>query len=97
MRYTEAYNDNNEYFAKIQPILGNGDKIDPDIIAPTGWMAGRLLTLGWLEKLPLDKIPNAATRAPTCRARTASAGEYSLPWQAGFAGMRTTSMSPAAN
>ena len=39
MRYTEAYNDNNEYFAKIQPLLGRGEPIDPDIIAPTGWMA----------------------------------------------------------
>jgi len=43
MKYTEAYNDNNEYFAKIQPVLGNGDTIDPDIIAPTSWLTGRLI------------------------------------------------------
>ena len=88
MRYTEAYNDNNEYFAKIQPILGNGDTIDPDIIAPTGWMAGRLLTLGWLDKLPLDQIPNAANlRADLQGAAWDPTGEYSLPWQTGFAGI----------
>ena len=88
MKYTDAYNDNNEYFAKIQPLLGTGKTIDPDIIAPTSWMAGRLISLGWVEALPLADIPNAAnledgfvkpTWDPT--------GEYSLPWQAGMAGI----------
>lgn len=88
MRYTEAYNDNNEYFAKIQPILGRGETIDPDIIAPTGWMAGRLITLGWLDKLPIDQVPNAANlRADLQGAAWDPTGEYSLPWQAGFAGI----------
>jgi spermidine/putrescine transport system substrate-binding protein len=88
MRYSEAYNDNNEYFAKIQPLLGRGEPIEPDIIAPTGWMAGRLITLEWLEKLPLDKVPNAANlRADLQGAAWDPTGEYSLPWQTGFAGI----------
>ena len=86
MRYTEAYNDNNEYFAKIQPIARpTASTIDPDIIAPTGWMAGRLITLGWLDKLPLDQIPNAANlRADLQNAAWDPTGEYSLPWQTGL-------------
>ena len=40
MTYGEGYNDNNEYFAKIQPLLGAGKSIEADIIAPTFWMAG---------------------------------------------------------
>jgi spermidine/putrescine transport system substrate-binding protein len=88
MRYTEAYNDNNEYFAKIQPVLGRGETIDPDIIAPTGWMAGRLINLGWVDKLPLDQVPNAANlRADLQGAAWDPNGEYSLPWQTGFAGI----------
>lgn len=88
MRYTEAFNDNNEYFAKIQPVLGRGDTIDPDIIVPTGWLAGRLVTLGWLDKLPLDQVPNAANlRADLQNAAWDPTGEYSLPWQSGFAGI----------
>jgi spermidine/putrescine transport system substrate-binding protein len=88
MRYTEAYNDNNEYFAKIQPLLGRGEPIDPDIIAPTGWMAGRLIGLEWVDKLPLDKVPNAANlRADLQNASWDPTGEYSLPWQTGFAGI----------
>jgi spermidine/putrescine transport system substrate-binding protein len=88
MRYTEAYNDNNEYFALIQPVLGNGDTIDPDIIAPTGWLVGRLVNLGWLDKLPLDQVPNIANlRADLQGVSWDPTGEYSLPWQTGFAGI----------
>ncbi|NQV96828.1 MAG: spermidine/putrescine ABC transporter substrate-binding protein [Acidimicrobiaceae bacterium] len=88
MTYTEAYNDNNEYFAKIQPLLGAGKSIEPDVIAPTFWLAGRLLALGWLEKLPLDKIPNAVNLEPSMQNPTWDpTGEYSLPWQAGMAGV----------
>lgn len=88
MTYTEAYNDNNEYFAKIQPLLGTGKSIEPDIIAPTFWLAGRLLALGWLEKLPLDKIPNAVNLVSGLQNPTWDpTGEYSLPWQAGMSGI----------
>ena len=88
MRYTEAYNDNNEYFAKIQPLLGRGEPIDPTIIAPTSWLANRLITLDWLEKLPIDQVPNAANlRADLQNPSWDSTGEYSLPWQTGFAGI----------
>jgi spermidine/putrescine transport system substrate-binding protein len=88
MRYTEAYNDNNEYFAKIQPLLGRGEPIEPDIIAPTSWLANRLITLGWLETLPLDQVPNAANlRADLQSPSWDPTGEYSLPWQTGFAGI----------
>jgi spermidine/putrescine transport system substrate-binding protein len=88
MRYTEAYNDNNEYFAKIQPLLGRGEPIEPDIIAPTSWLANRLITLGWLETLPLDLVPNAANLRPDLQNPSWDpTGEYSLPWQTGFAGI----------
>ncbi len=88
MRYTEAYNDNNEYFARIQPELGRGSVIEPDILAPTGWLAGRLINLGWVDKLPLDQIPNAANLRPDLQnVAWDPTGEYSLPWQTGFAGI----------
>jgi spermidine/putrescine transport system substrate-binding protein len=88
MRYTEAFNDNNEYFAKIQPLLGRGEPIDPDIIAPTSWLANRLITLDWLETLPIDQVPNAANlRADLQNPSWDPTGEYSLPWQTGFAGI----------
>lgn len=87
-KYTEEYNDNNEYFAKIQPLLSKGKKIDPDLIAPTFWMAGRLINLGWVDKLDLAKIPNSKNLRSVLQKPTWDpTGEYSLPWQSGFAGI----------
>jgi len=86
--YTEGINDNNELFAKIQPLLSKGDPIGSTIIAPTFWMAGRLLQLGWLDKLPLAEIPNAANLVPSLQDPPSDpTGEYSLPWQSGMAGI----------
>jgi spermidine/putrescine transport system substrate-binding protein len=88
MRYTEAINDNNEYFATIQPVLGRGDTIEPDLIALTGWMAGRLINLGWVDPLPLDQVPNAANLRPDLQKPVWDpTGEYSLPWQTGITGI----------
>lgn len=88
MRYSEAFNDNVEYFAKIQPVLGRGDTIEPDLIAPTSWMVGRLITLGWLDKLPIDQVPNAVNlREDLVNPAWDPTGEFSLPWQTGFAGI----------
>ncbi len=86
--YSEEYNDNNEYFAKIQPDLSAGKPIKPQIITPTFWLAGRLINLGWVDPLPLDLIPNAANLVEPLRNPTWDpSGEFSLPWQSGMAGL----------
>jgi len=88
MRYTEAFNDNAEYFAKIQPILGAGGRIDPDIFPPTFWLAERLIRLGWVDKLPLEQVPNLANLQDGFKNATWDpTGEYTLPWQAGMTGL----------
>ena len=88
IKYTEGFNENGEYFAKIQPLLSQGKPIGPSIIAPTFWLAGRLLDLGWIEKLPLDKIPNASNLVTSLQKPPSDpTGEYSLPWQSGIAGI----------
>jgi spermidine/putrescine transport system substrate-binding protein len=88
MRYTEAFNDNNEYFAKIQPILASGGSIEPDILPPTYWLAARLIRLGWVDKLPLDKVPNVVNLKDDLKNPTWDpTGEYTLPWQTGMAGI----------
>jgi spermidine/putrescine transport system substrate-binding protein len=88
MTYTEEINDNNEYFAVIQPVLGRGDRIDADIMALTGWMAGRLINLEWVDELPLDDIPNAANlRDDLVNPAWDPEGRFSLPWQTGLGGI----------
>ena len=41
--YTEDVNDNNEYFAKIQPNLQKGKSIGRDGFVLTDWMANRII------------------------------------------------------
>jgi spermidine/putrescine transport system substrate-binding protein len=83
--YKEDINDNNEFFAKIQEPLANGDSIGADIIVVTGWLATRLINLGYVQKLPLDKIPNSRNLVPRLQDPPWDpTNEYSLPWQSGI-------------
>ena len=86
--YSEDFNDNNEVFNRIlQPVIGTGSVIDYDIICPTNWMAARLKTLGWIEPLPLDRIPNRVNLEERFLNHGGTTGRvYSLPWQAGMTG-----------
>jgi spermidine/putrescine transport system substrate-binding protein len=86
--YTENINDNNEYFARVQADLVAGRDIGADIIALTGWMAGRLINLGFVQELPLDDIPNASNLVSSLQNPAWDPdGRYSLPWQAGMTGI----------
>jgi spermidine/putrescine transport system substrate-binding protein len=86
--YQEGINDNNELFAQIQEPLANGQSIGADIIVPTGWLAARLINLGYLQKLPLDKIPNKDNLISRLQDPAWDpTNEYSLPWQSGIGGI----------
>ena len=79
--YIEDYNDNNEYFAKVQPQLSSDQTIDRDIVVPTYWMGARWISLGWAQKLVLGDISNAANlRADLVKPAWDPTGEYTLPW-----------------
>jgi spermidine/putrescine transport system substrate-binding protein len=87
-KYTEAYNDNNEYFAKVQPSLSAGKKIAPDIVAPTFWMAARWIQLGWAQKINMANIPNSKNlRDDLANPSWDANNEYQMPWQTGIAGI----------
>jgi spermidine/putrescine transport system substrate-binding protein len=88
LKYTESFNDNNEYFAKIQPAMSKGNAIEPDILAPTFWMAARLLQLGWVQKLPKADIPNFVNLRDDLSGQSWDKNdEYHLPYQSGIAGI----------
>ncbi len=56
--YTEDVNDNNEYFAKIQPNLQKGKSIGRDGFVLTDWMAARLIRQGFVESIDKSVTPN---------------------------------------
>jgi spermidine/putrescine transport system substrate-binding protein len=86
--YNEDHNDNDAFFAKIQPELAAGKTIPQNLFVTTYWMAQRLIDLGWVEALPLDAVPNAANLIPSLRKPSWDpTGRFSLPWQSGIAGI----------
>ena len=58
--YTEDYNDNDEFFAKVKPQLQSGQDTGRDVWCSTDWMVARLIRLGWVQQLDKANIPNAA-------------------------------------
>lgn len=88
VRYIEDVNDNNEFFAKIQPALSAGQSTDRDIVVLTDWMAARLIRLGWVEPLDQEAIPNKGNLVDALANPSFDAGrKYSLPWQSGMTGI----------
>jgi spermidine/putrescine transport system substrate-binding protein len=83
VKYTEDINDNNEFFGKIKPQLAAGQETGRDLIVLTDWLAGRLIRLGWVQKLDPARLPHAyANLSPQFRTPDWDPGRaYSYPWQ----------------
>ena len=89
VKYNTDINDNNQFFAKVQNQLGDCQPIGRDIITMTDWMAGKMINLGWIQKLDHSKIPNVDKNLI---ANLKSPGwdphrDYSAPWQSGLTGI----------
>lgn len=88
VNYTEPVNDNEEYFAKIRPILAADKDVGVDSFVLTDWMASKLINLNWLQTIDKANIPNfdnitSALREPTFDPNR----DYSMPWQSGVTGI----------
>ena len=67
VNYTEDVNDNDEYFAKIQPQLTGGQAIAADVFVVTDWMVGKLIRLGFCRADSTTPTSRTSrTFAPTC-------------------------------
>ncbi|MBD0744499.1 spermidine/putrescine ABC transporter substrate-binding protein [Streptomyces sp. CBMA152] len=82
VKYTEDINDNVEFFGKVKPQLAAGQDIGRDLIVLTDWLAGRLIRLGWAQKLDASLLPHAyANLSAAFRSPDWDPGRaYSYPW-----------------
>ena len=88
VQYIEDVNDNDEWFGKNRAALSQGKAIGRDLTVLTDWMAGRMVRLGYAQKLDRSAIPNASNLVDAL----ASPGfdpnrDYTMPWQAGMTGI----------
>jgi spermidine/putrescine transport system substrate-binding protein len=89
VKYTEEINDNTEFFGKVRQQLANGNSGGRDIIVMTDWMAGKMIKLGYIEKLNKAALPNVAKNLiPALQHIDYDPGRnYSVPWQSGQTGL----------
>ncbi|HYM53287.1 MAG TPA: spermidine/putrescine ABC transporter substrate-binding protein [Candidatus Dormibacteraeota bacterium] len=87
--YTEAVNDNEEFFGTINPALDAGQSTGWDLITVGGWLIERMVRLGYLQELDHAKLPNfAANGAELYKNSWYDAGNtHSVVWQAGITGI----------
>ena len=82
VKYLEDYNDNDEFYGKVQGQLKLKKDIGYDLICPTDWMAARYIRLGYAEKLDKANIPNAKNIIPSLASVPFDTNrDYSLTWQ----------------
>jgi spermidine/putrescine transport system substrate-binding protein len=81
-QYFEDYNDNDEFFGKVQAQLKLGEDIGYDVVTPTDWMAARWIRLGYTQKFDLANIPNAGNILDSLKSPSYDPNrESSLTWQ----------------
>ena len=87
--YTEDYNDNDEFYAKVRPLLEAGEDTGRDVWCSTDWMVSRLIQQGYVQELDYANIPNGqANLVESLKNVEFDPGrKFSLPWQSGFAGI----------
>jgi spermidine/putrescine transport system substrate-binding protein len=87
VEYKEDYNDNDEFWGKVQGQLKLGDDIGYDIVSPTDWMAGRWIRMGYAQKFDEANIPNKVNILDALANVNFDPGrKSSLTWQSGFGG-----------
>jgi spermidine/putrescine transport system substrate-binding protein len=87
--YQEKIEDNAHFFATIQPQLVAGLPTGWDLIVMTDWMAAKLISKGWIEKIDPAAVPNCVANV-----RDALKGQpwdpnmdYHYTWQSGMTGI----------
>ena len=82
VKYFEDYNDNDEFFGKVQAQLKLKKDIGYDLVCPTDWMAARWIRLGYTQKFDAANIPNKSNILDTLASPSFDPKrESSLTWQ----------------
>jgi spermidine/putrescine transport system substrate-binding protein len=86
-QYFEDYNDNDEFYGKVQAQLKLGEDIGYDVVTPTDWMAARWIRLGYTQKFDAANIPNKSNILDSLASPSFDPSrEQSMTWQGIMAG-----------
>ena len=88
--YVEDINDNQTFYAKIQPQLRAGQDTGRDLIVMTDWMAARLVKQNYVQKIDhtiAPNLPGNIIAGPLHAPEWDPTRAYSAPWQSGLTGI----------
>ena len=87
--YEEKIQDNNTFYATIQPELLAGAPTGWDLIVITDWLAAKVITKGWAEQIDQSNVPNCVTnlRDPLKGQVWDPKNDFHYPWQSGMTGI----------
>ena len=86
--HREDFNDNEEWFAKVNELLSRKQDIGCDLVVPTSFMVGRLHSLGWLNNFNAANIPNLKNMRPDLLNASVDPGrKFSAPYMSGLVGL----------
>lgn len=89
VKYIEDVNSNEEFFAKLQPLLAQGESGGRSLFVVTDWMVNKMHELGYLQNFDKTAMPNfeknlvANLQHPDYDPNR----EFSAPWQSGMTGL----------
>jgi spermidine/putrescine transport system substrate-binding protein len=89
VKYIEDVNANEEFFAKMQPLLQEGEAGGRSLFVVTDWMASKMHELGYLQNFDKSALPNfeknlvSNLKSPSYDPNR----EFSAPWQSGMTGV----------
>jgi spermidine/putrescine transport system substrate-binding protein len=89
VNYEEKIDANEDFYATIQQQLVAGAPTGWDMITVTDWLAARIISKGWAEKIDQANVPNCvANLRDALKNQVWDPGnDYHYPWQSGMTGI----------
>ena len=87
--YEEKIEDNKVFYATIQPQLQAGASTNWDMITITDWLAAKIISKSWAEKIDQGNVPNCTANLRDALKNQAwdPSNDYHYPWQSGMTGI----------
>lgn len=89
VKYVEDVNSNEEFFAKMQPLLAEGESGGRSLFIVTDWMAKKMHEFGYLQEFEPAALPNFEKNlVDNLRGVSYDPGrDFAAPWQSGMTGL----------
>ena len=87
--YEEKIEDNKVFYATIQPQLQSGAATGWDMITITDWLAAKIISKSWAEKIDQGNVPNCTANLRDALKNQVwdPSNDYHYPWQSGMTGI----------